>query len=116
MNACGTCLGRARSRALGRLEPDDGKLSRPVLRGGRGGNTAPLLDRLTTQVDSNSGGTALVTFVDGYDAVGNRVSRVKDGVATTWVYDAVYRLTNQQKSGQAASFVYDNAGVRHEVA
>jgi len=46
--------------------------------------------RLTTQVDSNPGGTALVTFVDGYGAVGNRISRVKDGVAATWAYDAVY--------------------------
>jgi len=65
--------------------------------------------RLTTQIDWN-GANPIVTFVDGYDAVGNRTSRVKDGVATTWVYDAAYRLTNQQKSGQAATFVYDNAG------
>ncbi len=43
--------------------------------------------RLTTQADSNSGGTGLVTFVDGYDEVGNRVSRVKDGVVTTWTYE-----------------------------
>jgi hypothetical protein len=27
-----------------RLEPDEGKLSRPVLRGGSGGNAAPLPD------------------------------------------------------------------------
>jgi len=54
--------------------------------------------RLTTQIDWN-GANPIVTFVDGYDAVGNRTSRVKDGVATTWVYDAAYRLTNQQKSG-----------------
>jgi YD repeat-containing protein len=43
--------------------------------------------RLTTQVDSNSGGTGLVTFVDAYDAVGNRIGRNHDGVATTWLYD-----------------------------
>ncbi len=43
-------------------------------------------------------------------AAGNRVSRVKDGVVTTWVNDAEYRLTGQEKSGQAATFVYDNAG------
>jgi YD repeat-containing protein len=59
--------------------------------------------RLTTQVDSNSGGTALVTFVDGYDTVGNRTSRVKDAVATTWACDAVYRLTGQNI---AATYVY----------
>jgi len=36
---------RLRSRgALQRLEPDDGKLSRPVLRGGSGGNAALLPD------------------------------------------------------------------------
>lgn len=43
-SAQGTCLGRALNGALGRLEPDDGKLSRPVLRGGCGGNVALLLD------------------------------------------------------------------------
>jgi hypothetical protein len=37
---------RLRSRgALQRLEPDDGKLSRPVLRGGSGGNAALLPDQ-----------------------------------------------------------------------
>src|SRR5437773_168896 len=36
---------RLRSRgALQRLEPDEGKLSRPVLRGGSSGNAAPLPD------------------------------------------------------------------------
>ena len=37
---------RLRSRGvLQRLEPDDGKLSRPVLRGGSGGNVASLPDQ-----------------------------------------------------------------------
>ena len=41
---------RLRSRgALQRLEPDEGKLSRPVLRGGGGGNTAPLPDPTTNK-------------------------------------------------------------------
>ena len=39
---------RLRSRgALQRLEPDDGKLSRPVLRGGSGSNAALLPDKTT---------------------------------------------------------------------
>jgi hypothetical protein len=33
------------SRASSRLEPDEGKLSRPVLRGGSGSNAAPLPDK-----------------------------------------------------------------------
>ena len=38
---------RLRSRgAYTRLEPDDGKLSRPVLRGGSGSNAVPLPDPL----------------------------------------------------------------------
>jgi len=65
---------------------------------------------VTTQVDSNSGGTPLVTFVDSYDSVGNRTGRIHSGVVTTWVYDSIYRLTGQEKSGQAATFVYDDAG------
>jgi len=37
-----SCFGRASSR----LEPDEGKLSRPVLRGGSGSNAAPLPDTI----------------------------------------------------------------------
>ena len=45
-----TSYSRLRSRgALWRLEPDEGKLSRPVLRGGSGGNAAPLPDQSNTQ-------------------------------------------------------------------
>jgi len=36
------CCETVFNRAFERLEPDDGKLSRPVLRGGGGGNAASL--------------------------------------------------------------------------
>jgi hypothetical protein len=36
---------RVLQRAFGRLEPDEGKLSRPFLRGGGCGNTASLPDQ-----------------------------------------------------------------------
>ena len=66
--------------------------------------------RLTTQVDYDGSSTPIVTFVDGYDAVGNRTGRNYNGVVTTWVYDDAYRLTGQLQSGQRATFAYDPAG------
>ena len=45
-NTVSYCVDRLRSRgAWQRLEPDEGKLSRPVLRGGSGGNVALLPDQ-----------------------------------------------------------------------
>ena len=64
--------------------------------------------RLTTQVELNTSNQGIYTMVDSYDAVGNRIGRVTNGNATTWLYDDAYRLIGQQKSGQAATFVYDN--------
>jgi len=74
--------------------------------------------RLTTQIEYvTSSNLPFVTMVDSYDAVGNRVSHVQDGVVTTWVYDDIYRLTRQEKSGERATFSYDAVGnilVKHQ--
>jgi len=66
--------------------------------------------RLTTQVDYDGSSTPIVTFADGYDAVGNRTGRNYNGVITTWVYDDAYRLTGQLQSGQRATSVYNGSG------
>jgi RHS repeat-associated protein len=63
--------------------------------------------RITTQIEYNAAGQRIYTMVDSYDAVGNRIGRVTNGNATTWLYDDAYRLIGQQKSGQTATFVYD---------
>jgi YD repeat-containing protein len=67
--------------------------------------------RLTTQIEYvTSSNLPFITLIDGYDAVGNRVSHVQDGVSTTWVYDDIYRLIRQEKSGERATFSYDAVG------
>jgi YD repeat-containing protein len=65
--------------------------------------------QLTTQIEM-SGATPLVTIVDGYDAVGNRITRNLDGNLTTWSYDDLYRLTGQQKAGQVCTYTMDGVG------
>ncbi len=65
--------------------------------------------RLTTQIELN-GATRLVTIVDSYDPVGNRIGRNLDGVLTTWTYDDLYRLTHQDKPGQVCTYVLDPVG------
>src|SRR5580658_10031686 len=62
--------------------------------------------QLTTQIDY-SGATPISTMIDGYDPVGNRITRLLDNVPYTWTYDNQYRLKMQQTSGGTASFVYD---------
>src|SRR5580658_7505862 len=61
---------------------------------------------LATQIDY-SGTTPISTMIDGYDPVGNRITRLLDNVPYTWTYDNQYRLKMQQTSGGNASFVYD---------
>ncbi|MEQ1824130.1 MAG: hypothetical protein ABL949_16595 [Fimbriimonadaceae bacterium] len=64
--------------------------------------------QLTTQVRTLAGAKA--TLVDGYDVVGNRVTRNTDGTLTTWVYDAANRLTNQQLATAFTTFTMDEVG------
>lgn len=66
--------------------------------------------RLTSQIELNASGGPIITMVDAYDNVGNRLSRFKDGTTTSWSYDSGYRLIGQAVSGGYATFVYDNAG------
>lgn len=65
--------------------------------------------QLTTQIEA-SGATNLCTIVDGYDQVGNRVTRSLDGNPVTWTYDDLYRLTGQQKAGQVCTYTLDGVG------
>jgi RHS repeat-associated protein len=65
--------------------------------------------QLTTQIEMG-GATPLVTIVDGYDAVGNRITRSLDGNLTTWSYDDLYRLTGQLKAGQVCTYTMDGVG------
>ena len=64
--------------ALERLEPDEGKLSRPVLRGGSGRKAAPLPDNVTTRTDSDGTVTSF-----GYDAADQLNSEVRDNSHST---------------------------------
>jgi len=57
--------------------------------------------QLTTQVELNSSNVPIVTLIDSYDAVGNRMTRSVNGTVATWSYDDLYRLTGQMKPGQA---------------
>ena len=65
--------------------------------------------QLTTQIEL-SGATPVCTIVDGYDPVGNRVTRNLDGNPITWTYDDLYRLTGQQKAGQVCTYTVDGVG------
>ncbi|KAA0239717.1 MAG: RHS repeat protein [Armatimonadetes bacterium] len=65
--------------------------------------------QLTTQIEF-SGATPLCTIVDGYDPVGNRLTRNLDGNPITWSYDDLYRLTGQMKPGQVATYTLDGVG------
>lgn len=47
---------------------------------------------LTTQVELNASSTPVVTLIDTYDAVGNRLSRSVNGTVATWSYDDLYRM------------------------
>jgi hypothetical protein len=47
-------------------------------------------------------------MIDGYDPVGNRVSRLQDGVPIAWNYDNDYRLLGQQTAGAYATFAFDS--------
>lgn len=69
-----------------------------------------LTARLTTQIEQDAAAHPIITMIDGYDGVGNRTSRVQDGVAYTWTYDDDYRLTGQQSAGAWATFTMDANG------
>jgi YD repeat-containing protein len=66
--------------------------------------------QLTTQIELNTSNAPICTIVDGYDAVGNRITRNLDGTLATWTYDDKYRLTGQQKAGQSATYTMDGVG------
>ncbi|MCZ7580242.1 MAG: hypothetical protein M5U21_05415 [Fimbriimonadaceae bacterium] len=66
--------------------------------------------QLTTQVELNSSNVPIVTLIDSYDAVGNRMTRSVNGTVATWSYDDLYRLTGQVKPGQVATYTLDGVG------
>lgn len=66
--------------------------------------------QLTTQVELNASNVPVVTLIDSYDAVGNRMTRSVNGVVATWTYDDLYRLTGQVKPGQVATYTLDGVG------
>jgi YD repeat-containing protein len=67
------------------------------------------LGRITTQIDY-AGAAPISTMIDGYDGVGNRVSRLQDGVAISWTHDNNYRLLGQQTAGAYATMTYNAVG------
>ena len=66
--------------------------------------------QLTTQIELNTSNAPICTILDGYDAVGNRITRNLDGTLATWTYDDKYRLTGQLKPGQSATYTMDGVG------
>ncbi|HQU18663.1 MAG TPA: hypothetical protein PLA92_06415, partial [Fimbriimonadaceae bacterium] len=66
--------------------------------------------QLTTQVELNASNVPIVTLIDSYDAVGNRMTRSVNGTVATWTYDDLYRLTGQVKPGQVATYTLDGVG------
>lgn len=66
--------------------------------------------QITTQVELDATSAPVVTLVDSYDAVGNRLTRSVNGTISTWTHDDLYRLTGQLKPGQAATYTLDGAG------
>lgn len=67
-------------------------------------------DRLTTQIELNASNNPIITIIDSYDGVGNRIGRNQDGAATAWTYDAANRLVSQLLSGARGTYVYDEVG------
>ncbi len=45
-----------------------------------------------------------------YDAVGNRLQQLKDGVVTTYIYDDNDRLLSETEGTQVTSYNYDDNG------
>ncbi|MEM7127255.1 MAG: RHS repeat-associated core domain-containing protein [Chloroflexota bacterium] len=73
--------------------------------GGRVVNyTYDALYRLTEEEDTIGGTVTTTTYT--YDAVGNRLDKTENGVATTYTYDANLRLL----SAGAVAYGYDNNG------
>ncbi len=66
--------------------------------------------QLTTQVELNSSNVPVVTLIDSYDAVGNRMTRSVNGTVATWSYDDLYRLTSQAKAGHVCTYTLDGVG------
>ncbi|NOG39170.1 MAG: hypothetical protein HND43_07225 [Armatimonadetes bacterium] len=66
--------------------------------------------QLTTQGELNASNVPIVTQIDSYDAVGNRMTRSVNGTVATWSYDDLYRLTGQVKPGQVATYTLDGVG------
>ncbi|KAA0232249.1 MAG: hypothetical protein EDM74_13660, partial [Armatimonadetes bacterium] len=66
--------------------------------------------QLTTQVELKASNVPIVTQIDSYDAVGNRMARSVNGTVATWSYDDLYRLTGQVKPGQVATYTLDGVG------
>jgi hypothetical protein len=64
--------------------------------------------RLTTQVELNAALSPIVTLIDTYDAVSNRLSRSNNGNLTSWSYDNDYRLLYQHGAIGPATFAYDS--------
>lgn len=66
--------------------------------------------QLTTQIELDASSQPICTIVDGYDPVGNRLTRNLDGNLATWSYDDLYRLTGQLKAGHVCTYSLDGVG------
>jgi hypothetical protein len=96
---------RLRSRgALQRLEPDDGKLSRPVLRGGSGGNAALLPDQRKCRLCSTTRMNTTVSPASGQQLWGiyytDREHARELGDPLRTVVDALTKQAAEEAAGK----------------
>src|SRR5580700_3009175 len=107
---------RVQHRALEGLEPCAGKLASTVLRGGSGGNAAPLLDREVLLENRNAAGIGQAIFTNSYDPLSNRLSVIElDNTRVSFSYDQTSQLVTEARSGTYAynrSYVWDGLGNR----
>jgi RHS repeat-associated protein len=65
-------------------------------------------NRLTSEIHRNTGGTALVTYVNAYDAADRITTETRNGTATNYTYDVNSQLTNDGST----AYAYDANGNR----
>ena len=120
---------RVHSGALRRLEPDEGKLSSPVLKGGAVARPLPLPDNRLQQYDSgvltqrtfNAANAQLTSVVpsgsittSSFDANGNLLLENTGGALVSYSWGPENRLLSYESAATSETYQYSQDGLRKE--